>query len=143
MVLRLGQQLLRHLLLQVLVEDALEGSGESVGESEDRGQEGGGVKQRGMWRGGGRLAGGASLPQQLLLNCTCLYLSCSDQVVLGVFWGGSNTCEPSEHLASWDLSAQGCCGLGEGAASWPALSLTCVAPDRHGWCGLRAAQQLL
>lgn len=91
----------------------------------------------------GALGGGASLPEQLLLNCTCLYLSCSDQVVLGVFWGGSNTCEPSEYLASWDLSAQGCCGLGEGAASWPALSLTCVAPDRHGWCSLWAAQQLL
>lgn len=67
MVLRLGQQLLRHLLLQVPVEDALEGSGESVGESEDRGQEGGGVattesNKEGCGEEGGAWGGGRPCP---------------------------------------------------------------------------------
>lgn len=115
-------------------------AGESVGESEDRGREGGvpassghhGRKQRGTWRGGGGSGGARGLPCS---NGCCWTggasrladapeVSC--QVILGMLSGADQTHAAlrAPHLPGRHL-AQGCCRLEK------ALSLARPVTDHH------------
>lgn len=131
-------------------------AGESVGESEDRGREGGvpassghhGRKQRGTWRGGGGSGGARGLPRSngccWTGGASCLAdapeVSC--QVIWGMLSGADQTHAAlrAPHLPGRHL-AQGCFRLEK------ALSLARRVTDHHWmWRGRRsswAAEQLL